>query len=75
MIAVLDRPLCQTHIRDMIGTVTNELRLEHIKAMRAELVVLAEQIRELRDGQTETHAAVVALRLGQTADARQLLKF
>ena len=69
MIAALDRPSRQTHIRDMAGTITNELLLEHMKAMRAELAALAVQIRELRDRQTETHAAVVALRRDQAADA------
>lgn len=60
-VAVLDRPSRQTHIRDMAGTVTNELLLEHMKAMRAELAALAAQVKELRDRQTETHAAVVAI--------------
>ena len=62
MIAALDRPLHQTHFRDMNGTVTNELLLENMKAMCAELAALAVQIKELRDRQTETHAAVGALR-------------
>ena len=66
--AVLDRPLRQTHIRDMTGTVTNELLLEHMKAMRAELAALAVQIKELRDRQTETHAAEVAATLAVRVD-------
>ena len=46
----------------MNGTVTNELLIENMKAMCAELAALAVQIKELRDRQTETHAAVGALR-------------
>ena len=53
----------------MAGTVTNELLLEHMKAMRAELATLTRQGRELRDRLTEVHAAVVALRRDQATDA------
>ena len=53
----------------MAGTVTNELLLEHMKAMRAELVTLTRQNRELRDRLTEVHAAVVAPRRDQATDA------
>ncbi len=53
----------------MSGTVTNELLLEHMKAMRAELSAPARQNRELRDRLTEVHATVVALRRDQATDA------
>ena len=53
----------------MAETVTNELLLEHMKAMRAELAALTRQNRELRDRLTEVHAAVVALRRDQATDA------
>ena len=53
----------------MAENVTNELLLEHMKAMRVELAALSGQIRELRDRQTEMHGAVVALRRDQAADA------
>ena len=53
----------------MAGTVTNELLLEHMKAMRAELVTLTRQNRELRDRLTEVHAAVIARRRDQATDA------
>ncbi len=53
----------------MAGAVTNELLLEHMKAMRAELAILTRQNRELRDRLTEVHAAVVALRRDQATDA------
>lgn len=65
MIAVLDRPLHQKHIRDLNGTVTNELLLELMKAMRAEIAALAARIKELR----ETHAGVGALHRDQAGDA------
>ena len=53
----------------MTGSVTNELLLEHMKALRAELACVREDMRELRNRQTETHAAVLALRRDQTQDA------
>ena len=48
--------------RRMFGAmaVTNELLLEQMKAMRAEIAALTRQIRELRDRLTEVHASVVA---------------
>ena len=57
------------HVQAMAETVTNELLLEHMKAMRAELAALTRQNRELRDRLTEVHAAVVALRRDQATDA------
>ena len=53
----------------MAETVTNELLLEHMKAMRAELAALTRQNRELRDRLTDVHTAVVALRRDQATDA------
>ncbi|MCY4141687.1 MAG: hypothetical protein OXF56_25910 [Rhodobacteraceae bacterium] len=41
-------------------TVTNELLLEQMKAIRAELAALTRQNRELRDRLTEVHTTVVA---------------
>ena len=64
-IAALDHPPQLAHVSAMAGAVTNELLLEHLKAMRAELATLIRQNRELRDRLTEVHAAVVALRRDQ----------
>ena len=57
------------HVRRMFGAmaVTNELLLNHMKAMHAELAALTKQNRELRDRLTEVHAAVAARRRNQGA--------
>lgn len=53
----------------MPDNVTNELLLEHMKAVRAELAAMRTDIREIRDRQTETHSAVLAVRRDQAQDA------
>ena len=53
----------------MTENVTNELLIEHMKAVRAELASMREDIRELRDRQNETHGAVLAIRRDQVQDA------
>lgn len=43
--------------------------LEHLKAIRSELAVVRDDLRELRDRQVETHTAVLAVRRDQIHDA------